>query len=310
MNKDHPYLHYDSENSYSFHLYMVLIPLILYGFYKNGILPFLNHDITLLQILRPILFPIVGYGIGLLVDYLIWWQGSKRKIWTNCPLYGVLITMTLPIHANLFLVAVLLFFSLYAFRMLEKTKRKISNLFATKVIFIILFTFLGKVSFSNATELNHTVIYSLLDIFFGRGIGGICSTSIFWMFLAFIYMWFDYYYKKEIPLYAIGAFVITSFLFEIIFPTGDFLKFILNPSILFACIFFAPEITSSPYTQTAMSFYGITIGILGFILTRFLNEREGIYLSIFLISIFVPWLDQFAYKIEKKKAEVLSNAIF
>lgn len=216
MNKDQPFLHYDTENSYQFHVAIVLIPLILYGFYKNGILPFLNQDITLIPLLRPLFFPIIGYGIGLIVDYIVWWQGDQKKIWTNCPLYGVLITMTLPLNANLFLVALLLLGSLLGFRYLEKTKWKVSNLLTTKIIFILLFSILAKVSFMNATETNQTIVYSLLDTFFGRSIGGIASTSIFWMMIAFFFLSFDYYYKKEIPIYTIITFILLSLLFEML----------------------------------------------------------------------------------------------
>lgn len=310
MNKDQPFLHYDTENSYQFHVAIVLIPLILYGFYKNGILPFLNQDITLIPLLRPLFFPIIGYGIGLIVDYIVWWQGDQKKIWTNCPLYGVLITMTLPLNANLFLVALLLLGSLLGFRYLEKTKWKVSNLLTTKIIFILLFSILAKVSFMNATETNQTIVYSLLDTFFGRSIGGIASTSIFWMMIAFFFLSFDYYYKKEIPIYTIITFILLSLLFEMISPTGDFLKFILNPSFFFACIFFATEMSSSPYTPTGKRVYGIVIGTLGFLITRYYNPQDGIYLSIFLTSLFVPWIDKISYKMEKKNQKFCRTSFF
>ncbi len=300
MNKTRPYLHYDLENSHYFHLGIVLLPLIIYGCYKNGLLPLLNNDISIFEFVRPLLFPIIGFGVGLLVDYVIWWNSKEETIFNNTPYYGVLITMTLPIHANIFVVAILLFFSFLLLNKIKKSKWKPSLLFTTRMIFFLIFSLIAHVSFKNATEQTNMVLYSLLDVFFGRNIGGIHSTSIFWMLFAFFILWFDFYYKKEIPLILIITFICFSFLFEFIFPTGNFLKAILNPSVWFAAIFYATDSTSSPYTESGKIIYAVSIGILCFFITRWFSEQEGIYISIFIISLLVNFIDSFAYKLEKK----------
>ena len=308
MNKTHPFLHFDSDNNYYYHIGMILFPLIFYGFYKNGILPFLNQDANLYQMLKPLLFPFIGFAIGLLVDYMIWWQNSEKVIWTSSPFYGTLITMTLPLTSNLFLVGILLFLFLFFFRKLEKTKYAMNGLFGTKFLFVILLTFLAKVPFQNPTESTNLVIYSTLDIFFGRNLGGISTTSIFLMLLAYAYLWFYYYYKKSIPIYIIITFIILSLIFELILPTGNLLTFLLNPSLIFASVFFAPEVQASPYTEFGQRIYGVGCGLLSFLCIKFVNTLEGVYIALAIMGLFVPILDKLSYLYEKKNKKFCRNA--
>lgn len=300
MNKTRPFLHFNSENDYYYHLGMILILFILYGFYKNGILPFLNQDATIFQMLRPLLLPIMGFGVGIFVDYLIWWQSNEKIIWTSSPYYGTLITMTLPMKSNMIIVGILLFALLFLFRKLEKNKWNINGLIVTKCLFVLLFTFLAKVSFQNNTESTNTIVYSILDIFFGRNVGGVAITSIFLSLISYAYLWFYYYYKKSIPIYLLGTFVVVSLIFELILPTGNLLLFLLNPSLIFASIFFATEIKSSPYTKTGYQIYGIVSGLLAFVFIKFLHTIEGVYLALTIMSLLVPVIDNLAYSYEKK----------
>lgn len=297
---ERPGLHFTKENNYLMYVLFALLPLIFYGFYKNGILPLLNQDTSFLKIFSPLLFPILGIGIGLLVDYIIWWKSNSENIWTSTPIYGLIISMTLPINANVFVVGILLFFLLYGTRLLEKKKIKINPFWISKGIISILLSILAGVSFANASELQ-SLHYSIIDIFFGRDVGGICTTSIFFIIISYIFLSFTHFYKKEIPLYIIGTYIILSFAFELILPSGDLLKTILNSSIFFGSVFVATDINHTPYTERGILLYSISCGILAFLFTRFLSSTEGIYLSLLFIGFFVPIFDIIALKRKEKK---------
>jgi len=307
MNKERPFLHFDKEESYLYHIGLALLPLIIYGFYKNGLLPFLNQDISLFQMFRPLCFPLIGFGIGAITDYLIWWRNDQETIWTNYPIYGLLISMTMPIQTNLCLFAIFLFLLFAILRKFSNQLERFSPLLVTQVILSILFVFLAHVPFLNKSEMNNPFVYSMVDIFFGRSIGGVSTTSIFWLLIAYAYLWFDPYYKKEIPISILLSYTLWVIVFEIILPTGDMLKMILNSSVVFASIFVASEMVYSPYTEKGRIIYSIIIGTIGFFLTRFFHNIEGIYISIFLISIFVPVIDEIVNKYQQKEREVLSN---
>ena len=299
--KKQPCIHYDKENSYFYHLFIALVPFLFYGWYKNGILPFLSKDIAWFQMFRPLLFPIVGFFIGLCSDYLMKHMKEKKRVLTLHALYGMLLFMTIPLQANLFLVGIFVLLAFCLFSVLEKTKWSINTLLATKGLLILILTFICKVSYANATESTNVVFYSLIYIFFGRSVGGVASTSIFFMIIAYLFLTFDFFYKKRIPIYTFLSFTFLALILELITPTGNLMKFLLNPAIFFASIFFASEITSSPYTETGCVIYGVINGLLGCFLSRFFSFQEGIYLSILLNSLFVPVIDRISYKIEKKK---------
>lgn len=300
MNKSRPYLHYETENNYISWVALALFPLLIYGFYKNGILPFISGDASFFKMLRPIFFPLVGLGVGILTDLIMWWKSNQKEIWTYYPIYGFITFMTLPISANILVSAILLLIIFCILRNIKKVKLNLSPLIIASGILLILLSFVGKVTFQNASELSHHFVYSLFDNFFGRNIGGICTTSIFWSVSALIFLCFNYYYKKEIPFTLIGSYVLCCTLFEVIFPTGDLLKMILNSSVIFAGVFVAPEIKHSPYMDLSKMIYGVMVGVLGFFLTRFISSTIGIYIALLVLSPIVPILDNIAIVFGKK----------
>ncbi len=310
MNKTQPYLHYDSESSYLYHIGAALLPLIIYGFYKNGLLPLLNRDITFLEILRPLLFPLFGFLIGCLVDYICFLNSEKDTIWTHMPIYGTIIMMTMPLKANLFFMSILLFATFLLIRKLNEKKNILKPLPITKLCFVLLLTIMAHINFLNPTEQAQTMVYSTIDILFGRNIGGISTTSILWMVIAYAYLWFDYYYKKEIPLYSMAVYIGLCLLFEILFPTGNLVKNILNPSMIFASIFVATDIISSPYTDTGKMLYGLFIGLTGFFAIRLINSIDGVYIGIGLLWMIVPFLDKIGYRLEEKNDKFCRKAHF
>ncbi|MCI8575397.1 MAG: hypothetical protein HFI09_02900, partial [Bacilli bacterium] len=214
--KNQNILHYDSENSYFYHLLLALIPLLLYGWYKNGILPFLNQDISWIKMFRPLYFPALVFSVSYLGDMVVAKIKKEKRANSLNPFYGLLLSMTLPINANIFIVSILVFFCFIFFSFWNRTKWKINTLLSTKVI--LFFILIANVSYFNATENINNLFYSLIDIFLGRNIGGLASTSIILMLGAYAFLSFDYYYKKSIPVYTFLTFTITALIIELITP--------------------------------------------------------------------------------------------
>jgi len=298
MNKDQPKLHFTKNNLNFIHFLIALIPLFIYGFYKNSILPFLNNDITFMASLRPWLFILLGGLVGYGSDFIFQKKSSSQSNITSNFLYSLLISMTIPWNMNIFLYLILLFTILILFHFLKKIK--ISPLFFG-IAFFKLWNQGLNISYANASEIQNNIVYSMLDIFFGRNIGGIFETSIFWCMVSFLYLSFNFYYKKEIPLYIIGSYIALTLGFELITPSGDFLKCILNSSLFFGSIFIASETKYSPYLEKSKTAYGILIGVLSFFLIRYYNEQSGFYVAVLVISLLTPLLDYLAMKIKEKK---------
>lgn len=300
MKTSHPFLHLKKQHSYLFSMILSCVPLIGYGIYKNGFLPFWKLDAPLLNIFTPILFISIGFLIGGLVDYFHCLRKKEKVKWNNTPLYGLLISMAMPIQMNLIIYAIILFLGLFLFCYLEEKSKKIKIsplLFTQMILMIIIFSF--KIPYENISEQTQIHIYTTLDLFFGRNIGGLASTSIFWMMIVFIFFWFNDYYKKEIPIILLTTYAICALFSELIIPTGNVVKQLLNPTVFFSSLYFASDISYSPYTLYGKWVYAIALGIIGFFTVRFFRS-EGIYFSVALLSLLVPILDFVSYKIEKK----------
>ena len=137
----------------------------------------------------------------------------------------------------------------------------------------------------------------MLDVFVGFGIGGIASSSFLLTILAFVILSFSRFYKKIIPLMASISFFLP--LLGIFFITKDttYIEIILNGSPYFAFVFIGAHLSITPDTHFGMMIYGIIIGILSALFSLFVPFSEVAFISIFLVSLFLPLIHQ----IENKK---------
>lgn len=249
-----------------------LLPLIGYGFYKNGIHLYQKGYVSLFGMFKPLLFILTGLFLGALVNIIYEKFIKKNKgklidiLFSSFHiLYGTLIACLLSINTN-YLLFVLVTFGIL---MLSKfLKIKSINIVAFISLTIILLTYLfSSFSYLNAYESNTILNLNAADYLIGRGSGGIATTFVAFLILSFIILWNLDTYKKEITLYSLVSFVVLitcyciyksniSNIFEILFTNG----------ILFSLIYVAPEYLSSSYTKVGKIIYGISVGVLTFIL--------------------------------------------
>ena len=254
-----PYLHYEKDqNSLIKAYYIALIPLLLFGFYKNGVMLYQNDYISFGDLLIPLYFYFISAVVGFLVAYIT--KEDKSQI----ILYALLISCSISVNTNLFLYPVLLFVGLFISIYLAH-KWRIHAVSLTRII-LILALFLGTYSYLNVSEKIGAFNYDLWDLFFGYGSGGIATTS-FLFFLLFLFTKDAYY-----------------------------LESILNGTVYFGFVFIATDFYVTPSSKKGMIIYGLLIGILSALLGIFLPFYEISYISIFLISFFIPFLDRICYQ--------------
>ena len=99
-----PYIHYRKDKNDLVNTYfLALLPVLLFGFYKNGILLYQNDLISFLDLFLPLSFYLVSIGIGFLVG-VIFKVNKKEMI-----LYSLILACTTSINTNLILYPILLF---------------------------------------------------------------------------------------------------------------------------------------------------------------------------------------------------------
>ena len=284
-----PYVHYSKDkNSLLKTYYIALIPLILFSFYKNGIMLYQNSFISFLDLLIPLCFYLISIGIGILVSYL-----NKENKWEYI-LYSLIIACSISINTNKIVYPIVLFIALFTTSYLAK-KRDFNFLAASRVI-IILALLMGTYSYLNVAEKLNAFNYDIFDLFWGYEISGLATSSLFFLCISTIILFTNRFYKKIILLMASLSFLLIFLILYFITKDTSFLSSLLNGSIYFGFLFVASDLTHSPNTKTGMMIYGLLIGVVTAILGMFLPIYEISYISILLVSFLIPLIDKIIVK--------------
>ena len=284
-----PYLHFkkdkkDLVKSY----YIALIPLLLFGLYKNGIILYQNDFISFGDLFIPLYFYFISIFIGLIVALI---RKDSKKEWM---LVALILSCTVSINTSLVLYPLVLFVSLFISSYL-KDKYSFNFVSLTRVM-LLLALFVQSYSYLNVAEKIEAFNYSLFDSFWGYGVSGIANGSLFCLLIGFIFLAFNRFYKRVIPIMASISFVLIFLVMFLITKNTTYLESILNGTVYFAFVFVAADIMVSPDTKWGMALYGVVIGLLTGILCLFLPLDEAPYLSIFFTSLAIPFFNKIAHK--------------
>ena len=283
------YLHYNKDkNSLVKAYYLALIPLLLFGFYKNGILLYQNGLISFIDMLIPIYF----YFISAIVGFLVAWLSKDSKI--EYILYGLILACTISVNTNMLLYPILLFVSLFIASYLKNKKE--FNILAFTRLLLILALLLNSYSYLNVAEKINAFNYNYFDMFIGYCAGGIASNSFLFVIIGFIILSFHKFYKRWIPLMGSLVFIFILFLIFLITKNSIYLEGILNGSAYFAFVFVGADLYNTPSTKRGMIIYGAMIGFLTAILSLLLPIYEAPYISILVFSFLTSWFDKMVYK--------------
>ncbi len=269
------------RNSKKFYSVLVFFFLLFfsYGIYKNGLVYFFNKEVQISSIYPFFLFFFIGIVESFGYAFL-----RKEKKDFRVLLRGMCLALLVPPSTpiGLFVVCSLFYFLILFLSSLFLPKISTMNLYK---IFLILGMFLMNIPLCNVIESYNSYLYGTLDVFFGRGLGGFGTTSIFLLILCYFYLSTDYYYKKEMPIYALSSYAILFFLFFLSTPSSFFLKDFFNPSIFFLSIFFLPQNEVSPVSKKGQVIYSVGVGCLSFLFIHFLGWLEGAFLAFGIVNL-------------------------
>lgn len=269
-------------------LYLCFLFLILFGWYKNGLVPYLNHYYPVSHLFYILLFPISGFGIGALFDYLF-----KNKMPYNNKFYGLLFSLIIPIGTNIFLFLFVLTFLLFL-NTLWISKKDLDFHFIVfgKLFLIAILLCLGHYNYANLLEESGLFVYSYLDGIFGYIKGGLFTSSAVLILISFLLLVFDTYYKKEIPFYSYGIYFLSLLFFSIYKGDMNFLlAHMFSSDVLFLLVFLAPLSSFSPYSKKRITLYSILVGFLILPFSLLTNFYEGAYLSLILANLLLIGLN-------------------
>lgn len=271
-----------------------LLPLIVYGVYKNGIYLYNHKFISLFAMFKPVILILIGAFIGLIVN-LIYEKAVKHN---NSPLdeilfssfhieYGIILACIASINTNIIVFSIVTFIVLFVSKFLNNRINTIAITFLA--IYAISFI-TGGYAFENAYELSKTFSLNFLDYLIGRGAGGIASTHILLLLVALVGMHLTNNNKTDITIYSILGYVIPTIIYGFI-TSKNILSLIFLNNYIFIFAYIATDSVTSCYTANGKFIYGILIGLTTFLLS-FINPVIAPFISIAIYSILNNLIDR------------------
>lgn len=259
--------------------YLAVIPLIIYGLYKNGYLLITNNYINSKALIKVILYPVISTLIGFILGKIF------RKKEHELLEFGLIAGLTAPYNFNMiayFSIVIGVMFLVYY----VPNKLKINEPALLITILIILNHIFNNSVIFNPMEITSLYKFSLLDLFFGRGVSFIYTSSVFWILISYLILSFIKTYKKNIFLYEICTYLI-CFIGYVIY-THDFMQsavIFLNGITFFSFVFLSPINESSPSINIDMIIYAIFTAILTFVLVFIFKYFTGAIVAVLISSI-------------------------
>lgn len=278
----------NNENKILIKYILLLIPFLIYGFYKNGILLYKGEYVNIFYMFKPLILTI----ISILISYLF--TKYKKEEFISHRLYlNILSSLIVLPNTNIFIYLIILFLVniLYTFK-------KVNISLITILLLIIVSMIFSKYSFLNIYEesVNHS--YSITNYLFGNGSGGISNTLFIYSILVFIYLICDFSYKKHIVVTSLTMYYILLIISFVLFKKFDY-NLLLNNNLVFSFIFLNTISIFTPYTKGGCYLYGFILGLISFCFS-FIDINLGVYLISLILSFTSLYFDKLILKISSK----------
>ena len=327
--KDGPFLKTENKtNSIMNNLLIALIPIVIFSFYKNGIIPYINGKANLYQMFLPIIMIIISMSVTSLSEYLyaviVKKESKSLKIHfkTKYSIFpGLFLALILPLNTPIWILILgALISSLIGKVVFGGLGSNIFNPALVGRLFIIsifaititnnggYFNNYEVDAISKATPLsNLSAIDSigtydalvkpygnLWNFFFGTIPGALGETSAFLCILGFCYLVYKKALKWRIPIAYIATVFVMTYIIGTLNDVGIWYPLfqILSGGLFFGAIFMATDPVTSPTTPIAQLVYGVFLGILTVIFRFLTSAPEGVLTSILIMNMFVIILDR------------------
>ena len=320
---------------------VALIPIILFSFYKNGVIPYTKGYISIFEMFYPLIFILIGTLSTFIFEtiYLVIVGKGKRKlkeVISNSYAFmpGLFLSLVLPFNTPIIILIFGAFVSSIIAKMLfGGFGQNIFNPALIGCLFVITAysslilinggymnlyerdTISGATPLSNVKSLDGIGSYEtavepyggISDFFIGTIPGSLGETSALLCIIAFIYLALTKTIKWRIPVLYISTVFIMSLFIGLY--NGESLWYplfmLFSGGLMFGAIFMATDPVTSPVTKPAQIVFGICLGILTVILRHLTTFPEGVLTSILTMNMFVVILDKFGVKAKLDNKKVI-----
>lgn len=335
-----PYIRKANSKSYGTEVMMKdfiisLIPLIIFAWVKNGLLPFIDGNVGVFQMLYPLIFVLVGGLISVVVEGIYFLiinkeEDIKKKLrFSYGVIPGLLLAMVLPLHTPIWVLVFGTVFGVVVGKLLfGGFGYNIFNPALVGYVFIVI-AFYGVINANggvfNANEIegvisgvtpltgfkNNTDVVATIDTYGGLGKfflgfipGSIAETSSLLCLVSFAYLLVRKTINWRIPVIYVGTVFVLSYIIGAINGYGTDLSFslfsVLSGGLMFGAVFMATEPVTTPRTPNGEIVFALFLAALTVMLRNISDMPEGVATSILFMNLFTPTIDNIFAKVRVK----------
>ena len=262
------------------YLYISIIPLLIFGFYKNGIKGYDG-----IFILHPLILDLVGFASGALVSIIL---EKKKPLTSFYPFYGLLSASLVFPNTSIIVFGLICFISLFIYKKINKNN---VNIVCVIALIVILISNFYETSYLNLV-INSNTNLDGLDYLLGKGSTGLNASCTLLSLASYLYLSTKAFYKREIPLYSFLTYSILMVIYlSFIGDINSLFVRLLSNGTIFSLVFVSTMGTTSSYTKRGRICYAFILGILMFILS-FSFPSLAVISAIFLVSIMHKYIDK------------------
>ena len=262
------------------YLYISIIPLLIFGFYKNGIKSYDG-----IYIFHPLILDLVGFASGTVVSIIL---EKKKPLTSFYPFYGLLSASLVFPNTSIIVFGLICFISLFIYKKINKNN---VNIVCVIALIVILISNFYETSYLNLV-INSNTNLDGLDYLLGKGSAGLNASCTLLSLASYLYLSTKAFYKREIPLYSFLTYSILMVIYlSFIGDINSLFVRLLSNGTIFSLVFVSTMGTTSSYTKRGRICYALILGILLFILS-FSFPSLAVISAIFLVSIMHKYIDK------------------
>jgi len=325
----------DNTKNMMNYVLIALVPIIIFSFYKNGILPLIRGTGNIIELFKPFLLVIIPTAVCLLTEYIFYIIKKEKKNIkylineSFAILPGVFLGLIIPLNTPIWLLVISAIVASMSKMIFGGLGKNILNPALVGGLFIIIFAssyiggcggylnsyevdaISGATPLANFSALSYAGTYeevvspygSMWSFFFGSIPGAIGETSALLCIMAFIYLLANKVIKWRIPVcYVTTVFIISAL---IGFSNNMGLWYpvfcVLSGSLLFGAVFMVTDPVTSPITRHGQILGGILLGILTVGIRYLTSYPEGVLISILIFNIITIFINKLSIKFGNNK---------
>ena len=255
----------------------VLIPVVIFSWYKVGSLDYSKNLVSLISSFKVGWLLLINIIITCFIQFIV-----KDKY----PYYYyeiVLLTLLLPIRIPYFIdILVVLIYNILRKHL---NNYHFNSVAIFKLIITLILMVMGKNNYLSLYQEQVASIYKTSDLVWGASIGSIGSTNLVVLILSYLLLCNVDIYKKDIPWYALIGYSLALGIYGVINNSIiDLIKLTLNSTVIFSFIFISTINISSPIGKKLKRIYGLLVGIISFIFLQ-INPYDAAVIAVVISNL-------------------------